>query len=75
MTEQKQDGWNEWAKRVLGDIERIDNKLESIINNVASLRIEIAVLKAKAAMLGVIWGAVVSIIVSVVTAFLLKSIK
>ena len=66
----KVNGWNEWAHRVLGDIEKIEKNQKEIFDSLTKLAIDIAVLKTKAAMIGGIWGAVVSIIVSVITVIL-----
>ena len=65
-------GWNEWSRRVLGDIERIDKKVDDLVTQINKLAIEIAVLKTKAAMIAGVWGAVLGIAASVITSFLLK---
>ena len=75
MTEdRKLNGWNEWAHRVLGDIERLDEKEDKMQTQLNQLAIEIAILKTKAAMIGGLWGAIFGIIVSVVTAIILHRI-
>jgi hypothetical protein len=69
----KADGWGEWAHRVLGDIERIETKLDKAMSQINQLGIDIAVLKTKAATIGAAWGLVASIIASVVIHVLIKS--
>jgi len=71
MTEQK-DGWNEWAKRVLGDIERLEVSIDKILIEITNLRVDIAVLKTKSAIAGAFWGALVSLIVSIIAAIIVK---
>jgi hypothetical protein len=66
-------GWNEWAKAVLTDLEEL--KAASIRTNeeVIRLRIEMAVLKTKAAVFGVVTGTVVTIIANIIISFLRKT--
>ena len=64
----KVNGWNEWAHRVLGDIERIDDAQKDIWEDINNLTVEIAILKTKAAMIGGIWGAIVGIVSSILVA-------
>ena len=66
--------WNEWAKRVLGDIERIDTKLDKLIESLDEHKIELAVLKTKAAFVGVIAGLVVSIVVGILSTVIANKI-
>ncbi len=85
MTDETKNGWNEWAKKVLFDIERIDKEQESIYNRVDksyrelqdsinSLRVEIAVIKTKAGIYGAIWGAIVGMITTIIAAAIIKHI-
>jgi len=67
-------GWNEWAHRVLGDIERLDEKEDKMQTQINQLAIEIAILKTKAAMIGGFWGALVGGIVSIVVAVFLYKV-
>ena len=69
----KSNGWNEWAHRVLGDIERIDSKLEKVLMEISSLHVDIAILKTKAALIGAIWGGVLALFVSLIVSYI-KSI-
>lgn len=85
VDEHKSNGWNEWAKKVLGDIERLEKRqLENIsaIENAKleftiamnKLLVEIAILKTQAAFIGGVWGAVVAIVVSVISALIIHLI-
>lgn len=85
MTDETKNGWNEWAKKVLTDIERLDKEQESIYNRVDKsyrelqesinlLRIEIAVIKTRAGMYGAIWGAVVGLVTTIIAAAIIKHI-
>jgi hypothetical protein len=80
----KTNGWNEWAHRVLGDIERIEKQQENIFKligqvkddiskDIKDISVEIAVLKTKAAFIGGVWGAVSGIFFAIVTAVILKA--
>jgi hypothetical protein len=76
MTDPKLNGWNEWAHRVLGDIERLEGKQDELLKALTLVAIDIAVLKTKAALIGGVWGAVVSAVITVVLSILFKgSIK
>jgi hypothetical protein len=59
--------WNEWAKRVLGDIEKLERTSEALAKNLADLKIEIVILKTKSIFIGIIAGAIMSIIVGIVS--------
>jgi len=72
--DRKLNGWNEWAHRVLGDIERLDEKEDKMQTQINQLTIEIAILKTKAAMIGGFWGALVGGIVSIVVAVFLYKV-
>jgi hypothetical protein len=68
-------GWNEWAHRVLGDLERLEDQQKEIFNTLKCIAVDIAVLKTKAALIGGVWGAVVSAVISIVVMFIFKGIK
>lgn len=72
MEPEKKNGWSEWAHRVLGDIERIEAKLDKAIGQINQLGIDIAVLKTKAALIGATWGLIISIMASTVIHVLFK---
>ena len=73
-------GWNEWSKHVLAELERLNEQYEKITNEiqrvnsrnlkvVQDLRVELATLKVKAS----IWGATAGM-VPVVVLILLKTV-
>jgi hypothetical protein len=74
----KANGWSEWAHRVLGDIERIDEnvvKIQKQINDMELAHaVDLAILKTKAAMIGGIWGAIIGAIISIVVAVILHKV-
>lgn len=47
-------GWNEWSKYVLKELERLSDCYEGIRGDITDIKTEIATLKVKAG----IWGAV-----------------
>ena len=53
-------GWNEWSKYVLKELESLNTKCDAVQKSIHQLRVEIATLKAKAAA----WSAVAAIVVS-----------
>lgn len=70
IDEKLTDGWNEWAHRVLGDIERLESKQNEIFDMVSHIRIELAILKTKAAVFGSICGFCSALIVTFVAKYL-----
>lgn len=74
----KANGWSEWAHRVLGDIERIDEKVEKIQKQINDMElayaVDLAILKTKAAMIGGVWGAVIGAAVSILIALILHKV-
>lgn len=77
-------GWNEWAHRVLGDIEKCERKIGEIFNaiddvkkqsakDLQAIAVEIAILKTKASFAGGIWGAIVAVIVTILATVILRS--
>lgn len=74
-------GWNEWAKKVLADIERLDgvnrNLAEKIdlsnqklMAEITLLKVEIAVLKTKAAVIASAWAIGVSVAIMLIGKYL-----
>jgi len=53
-------GWNEWSKHVLAELERLNDCYERLDSKVTSLREEVVILKVKAAVIGAIAGFVVA---------------
>jgi hypothetical protein len=56
-------GWNEYQKLVLAELTRLDESVQSLHDEVESLRISVEVLRQKA----VTWGALGGLIVWVTT--------
>jgi hypothetical protein len=71
MVDEK-DGWSEWAHRVLGDIERIDRQNKDILLEISALRIDVAILKTKAAFIGGIWGTIMGVIAGIVVKLIFR---
>lgn len=71
-------GWNEWAKRVLHDIERAEENISELygkINDAKSdcdrkindIKIEMAILKTKVALIGTGCGIAAAVAIEVIT--------
>ena len=56
-------GWDEWSKYVLKELERQDQFMKDLANKVNKIEIQIATLKAKSG----IWGALAGMIPAVGT--------
>lgn len=63
-----QNGWGEWSKYVLTFIQKFDTDLQSLSDKIQELKIELVVLKVKAAM----WGAIAALIVSAIISALVS---
>jgi hypothetical protein len=63
-------GWNEYQKLVLAELERHNELLESVRREVQEMRTEIAVLKIKVIGLGVLAGWIASVIGTIVMKYL-----
>jgi hypothetical protein len=61
-------GWNEWSKFVLKELERLNTCYNALDSKVSKIQTEIAMLKVKSG----VWGAVAGII-AVVVAVLVKT--
>ena len=72
MPELSTNGWNEWAHRVLGDIERLESKQDQLIADISALRVDIAILKTKAMLIGGVYGTAAAIVISVVSALITR---
>lgn len=66
--------WNEWSNKVLSDLKQYRDDIKEIHEKLNTLRVEIAVIKAKSAMWGAIAGVVVSPILSGLLYFLIRVI-
>lgn len=53
-----ENGWNEWSKHVLAELERLNDGYEEINKNVNKIRVEIAMLQVKSGIWGVIGGCI-----------------
>jgi len=51
-------GWNEWSRHVLAELERLNGCYEDINKTVNKIHIEIAMLKVKSGMWGAIGGCI-----------------
>ena len=65
-------GWSEWANRVLSEQERNEKDHGEFRDKFEEIRVELAVLKTKAAMIGFIAGGAMGIIGSVATWLITK---
>lgn len=71
--ENKPNGWGEWGKYVLKELERLNDCYEEQLKLTQAIRTEIAVLKVKSSVFGAIAGLVPSVGVLVYT--LIKNMK
>ena len=67
-------GWGVWAKKVLSDIERLEEKQNAIQRDINNLGIDIAILKTKLVMLSLAWGGAVGVVVSIITTLLTRQL-
>jgi len=72
MPEEQLDGWNQWAKHVLLELERLDKCISTTKKEMMSVRIEIASLQVKAGIWGMAAGAVPILLYIAVNLFLEK---
>ena len=71
MNSQEPNGWNEWSRHVLKELERSDAGIQRLVAISNEIKVDIAMLKVKSS----IWGAVAGLIVvltSILIQFLLK---
>ncbi len=68
---EKLNGWNEWAKYILGKLEEHDRKHESHFDRENKMHVEMAAMKARAGVIGAIAGVVFGGIMSIATAIVL----
>jgi len=69
MPEEQLDGWNQWAKHVLLELERLDKCISTTKKEMISVRIEIASLQVKAGIWGMA-GAAIPVGIALVIHFL-----
>lgn len=65
-------GWNEWSKFVLKELERLNTCYEGILESVNGLKIKVNTLEVKLAILGGAGGFAAGIIASLAIHFLTK---
>lgn len=53
-----EDGWDQWAKFVLKELERLNGNSEALRKEVGNIRTEIATLKVKAGLWGALGAAI-----------------
>lgn len=56
-------GWNEWSKHVLAELERLNGCYVALDNKLDEVRIDIAKLKVKAGIWGAIGGAIPVVVI------------
>lgn len=66
-----QNGWNEWSNKVLGDLKELKASYKELLDDITTLKIEMAIIKTKAAIFGAIGGSIFSgIIILILESFL-----
>lgn len=60
--EQERDGWGEWSKHVLKELERLNRELNKLHKRVSALEVEVAKLQVKAS----IWGGVAGFVTTII---------
>ncbi len=75
-------GWEEWRKHVLSELQRhnecmdkIDTKIDNLEDKIALLSLDVTTNKVKIAFLGSMSGFVAGIIASIITAIILGSLN
>jgi len=58
MAALESNGWNEWSRHVLSELERNNDELKELRTALEGIRVEIATLKVKAG----VWGAAAGLI-------------
>jgi uncharacterized membrane-anchored protein len=57
--------WNEWSNKVLSDLDQYNQDIQNLYEKINELKIELAVMKAKAAVWGAIGGVCISAVISI----------
>lgn len=59
MTSDNKNGWNEWSNKVLGDLKDLKQLYKELANDITELKIQLAIIKTKAAIYGALGGTIV----------------
>lgn len=59
-------GWSQWSKYILKELERQGKCINSIKTDINKIRVEIAMIKVKSSLFGILAGAVPAIIMLIV---------
>lgn len=51
-------GWNEWSRHVLAELERLNGCYDGVSKQLSDIKVEIAMLKVKSGMWGAIGGCI-----------------
>lgn len=62
MPSQEPNGWREWSKHVLKELERLNKEINKLNQRVSNLEVEVAKLQVKAS----IWGGVTGLITTLI---------
>ena len=68
-TPEKDNGWDEWSKHVLAELERQNRNIEKLFSVTSQCRIEIAKLQVKSS----VWGGLSGLLAALAVAFLSRS--
>ena len=63
-------GWSEWSKFVLKELERLAEVCESMRKDIQAIRDDVVMLKTKTAMWGAMAGAIAGLVGSAIVTFL-----
>tara|TARA_Y100000296_G_C5059622_1_gene199088 strand:+ start:225 stop:440 length:216 start_codon:yes stop_codon:yes gene_type:complete len=64
----KENGWDEWSKHVLAELERQNDNIEKLFSITSQCRIEIAQLQVKSS----VWGGLAGAVTALATIFMSK---
>lgn len=70
MPERPSNGWNEWSRYVLKELERLNHNYEQLDGRISKIQVDIGMLKVKAGVWGALAGGIPSIIAIVITLLL-----
>jgi len=71
----KTNGWNEWAKKVLSDLEEQKKDIGKLYEAITETKIEIAILKTKAIFYGTVGGIIGTVIAALIINFITRGIR